>query len=471
MKKIILIISLILIASGLFGQTQLKKGLIVGADGVADTVIISKITIDGDNLIKIYQGTIQRYMYGQLKIADTASMLTKYARKASPTFTGTVTLPSGTSIGDVSSTEIGYVNNVTSAIQTQINGKLNISDTAAMLVPYINRVDTSGMLTPYINRVDTATMLTPYARKASPTFTGVPKISTDTIATRAYARSVTSAIQTQIGAKLDTADFHTGGSGGSITLVGNDAITLTTTAATSVTLPTSGTLATIQNIKDSLDTYIADAETGIALKDTNGYAVGSYATRLALYNYSDPVHSAQLIGSSVKAISLGMTLASCTGTSTMSDGITRFVAVYIESTETITGVMLALNTAGDYTADNYNGVGLYSEASGTLTLRASSADDGNIWKTAATSVITKAFSSTYVATPGLYYVAILWNNSAVNTSPKLATMGLTSAAYLTLDFPNSVKLCGYKSGHTALPASIELSTIGNEPGMPLVYLY
>lgn len=78
MKKIILIISLILIASGLFGQTQLKKGLIVGADGVADTVIISKITIDGDNLIKIYQGTIQRYMYGQLKIADTAAMLVPY---------------------------------------------------------------------------------------------------------------------------------------------------------------------------------------------------------------------------------------------------------------------------------------------------------------------------------------------------------------------------------------------------------
>jgi hypothetical protein len=41
----------------------------------------------------------------------------------SPTFTGTVTLPSTTSIGTVSSTEIGYLDNVTSSIQTQINGK------------------------------------------------------------------------------------------------------------------------------------------------------------------------------------------------------------------------------------------------------------------------------------------------------------------------------------------------------------
>lgn len=46
---------------------------------------------------------------------------------ASPTFTGTVTLPTDTSIGTVSSTEIGYLDGVTSAIQTQINSKLNTS--------------------------------------------------------------------------------------------------------------------------------------------------------------------------------------------------------------------------------------------------------------------------------------------------------------------------------------------------------
>jgi microcystin-dependent protein len=40
---------------------------------------------------------------------------------ASPTFTGTVVLPSTTSIGTVNSTEISYVDGVTSAIQTQLN--------------------------------------------------------------------------------------------------------------------------------------------------------------------------------------------------------------------------------------------------------------------------------------------------------------------------------------------------------------
>ena len=60
---------------------------------------------------------------------------------ASPTLTGTVTLPTATSIGDVSSTEIGYLDGVTSAIQTWLNGKLNISDTADMADGYVRVVD------------------------------------------------------------------------------------------------------------------------------------------------------------------------------------------------------------------------------------------------------------------------------------------------------------------------------------------
>lgn len=45
------------------------------------------------------------------------------APSAGPTFTGTVVLPSTTSIGTVSDTEISYLDGVTSAIQTQINSK------------------------------------------------------------------------------------------------------------------------------------------------------------------------------------------------------------------------------------------------------------------------------------------------------------------------------------------------------------
>ena len=50
----------------------------------------------------------------------------------SPTFTGTVVLPSTTSIGTITSTELGYVDGVTSSIQTQLDSKAP-SSTAATL--------------------------------------------------------------------------------------------------------------------------------------------------------------------------------------------------------------------------------------------------------------------------------------------------------------------------------------------------
>lgn len=51
------------------------------------------------------------------------TQLNAKAPTASPTFTGTVTLPGTTSVGSVSSTELGYLDGVTSAIQTQLDAK------------------------------------------------------------------------------------------------------------------------------------------------------------------------------------------------------------------------------------------------------------------------------------------------------------------------------------------------------------
>jgi hypothetical protein len=53
------------------------------------------------------------------------------ADKASPTFTGTVVLPTTTSIGTITSTELGYVDGVTSSIQTQLDSKLATTTAAS----------------------------------------------------------------------------------------------------------------------------------------------------------------------------------------------------------------------------------------------------------------------------------------------------------------------------------------------------
>jgi hypothetical protein len=52
-----------------------------------------------------------------------SNALAAKANIAAPTFTGNVNLPSTTTIGDISSTELGYLNGVSSAIQTQLDGK------------------------------------------------------------------------------------------------------------------------------------------------------------------------------------------------------------------------------------------------------------------------------------------------------------------------------------------------------------
>lgn len=57
----------------------------------------------------------------QINAKASLTQLAAKANLASPTFTGTVVLPSTTSIGNVSSTEIGYLDGVTSGIQVNIN--------------------------------------------------------------------------------------------------------------------------------------------------------------------------------------------------------------------------------------------------------------------------------------------------------------------------------------------------------------
>lgn len=60
-------------------------------------------------------------------LSSSVSSLNQKANIESPTFTGTVILPSTTSIGTVSSLEISYIDGVTSSIQTQINSKADLS--------------------------------------------------------------------------------------------------------------------------------------------------------------------------------------------------------------------------------------------------------------------------------------------------------------------------------------------------------
>ena len=91
-----------------------------------DAVINAKIADGAVSSSKIANETIvdgnisQTAEIAQSKIAGLGTTLNLLAPKEGPTFTGTVVLPSTTSIGNLTSTEIGYLEGITSSVQTQI---------------------------------------------------------------------------------------------------------------------------------------------------------------------------------------------------------------------------------------------------------------------------------------------------------------------------------------------------------------
>jgi len=146
---------------------------------------------------------------------------------ASPTFTGTVTLPSTTSIGDVSNVEMGYLNGVTSGVQVQIDAKAplasptltgtvtlpestSIGEVSNLEIGYLNGV-TSAIQGQIDAKLASATAASTYAPLASPTLTGTVTLPESTSIGEVsnleigYLNGVTSAIQGQIDAKLASA--------------------------------------------------------------------------------------------------------------------------------------------------------------------------------------------------------------------------------------------------------------------------
>lgn len=130
---------------------------------------------------------------------------------ASPTFTGTVVLPSTTSIGPVSSTELGYLDGVTSNLQTQLDAKLAITAAASTYAPLASPTFTGTVTLPsttsiggvsaseivYLDGVtsNVQTQLDGKAGLASPAFTGTPTAPTASTGTNTTQVATTAFVQ------------------------------------------------------------------------------------------------------------------------------------------------------------------------------------------------------------------------------------------------------------------------------------
>ena len=167
----------------------------------------------------------------------------------------------------------------------------------------------------------------------------------------------------------------------------------------------------------------------------------------------------QALGSTIKSVGLGFpNLSSATSSAVLTSGTMRFIAIYLPKSDSLTGVKWMQTTIGNYTANNENRIALYTYNAGTLTLVASSTNDGTLWSTATTGTMgSKAFTSKYYANAGLYFIGLLWSASATTTAPSLAISTNLGSVVNTSDFTNSGRI-SCTTNTTTIPSSISLST-------------
>ena len=187
----------------------LADATLTGTVSLPETTTIGSVSSTELGYISTVTSNVQNQLDAKLATSSAASI---YAPIASPTLTGTVGLPADTSIGDVSATEISYLNNVSSAIQTQLDAKLASATASSTYAPIASPTFTTAATLPasttigdvsateisYLNNVSSAiqTQLDAKAPIASPTFTGSAEAVDLTLTGNLYVQGSTTTIST-----------------------------------------------------------------------------------------------------------------------------------------------------------------------------------------------------------------------------------------------------------------------------------
>ena len=349
------------VTSDIQGQIDLKASL--ASPTLTGTVTLPESTSIGEvsNLEIGYLNGVTSGIQGQIdaKLAS-ATAATTYAPLATPTFTGTVTLPESTSIGNVSNVEIGYVNGVTSAIQDQIDAKAPLASptfTGTVTLPANtitqsmmsdDSVGTAEIIASSVTSSELAVNAVTEAKIADGAVTSA-KIATGTIvnedinASAAIATSKISGLDTALGLKapLDSPTFTGTVSGITKTMVGLGSVDNTADLAKPVSTAQATAIATAKSeaIADAtaqVNAVIASAPAALNTLDELAAALGDDA------NFATSVTT---------SLGLKAPLASPTFTGTVT--VAAAGVAFTDGTQTKAGVP-SLTTIGTEISAAYN---------------------------------------------------------------------------------------------------------------------
>lgn len=198
------------------------------------------------------------------------------------------------------------------------------------------------------------------------------------------------------------------------------------------------------------------------------------AIRQYLNNYDSTILGLQALGSPIKAVTLGSTFPGIGSNDVALSNQTPFyVATYLSKADTLTGVKLILSQAFVGTANNNNYVGLFTLSGTTLTRVAISTTNSNLWKSTANTLVSVPFSSTYSAAKGIYFVGLLYCESAQTNAPNLyvGINGLATSAISSMDFTSPICAFGQGGTSTTLPTTQVFSGITANSNPIWVSLY
>jgi hypothetical protein len=161
---------------------------------------------------------------------------------------------------------------------------------------------------------------------------------------------------------------------------------------------------------------------------------------------------------------------------TLVSGTVYLIPIWNAYANDVTGLTFFQTQQGNYTGDSNNLVALYTfDSTTTLTRRAISTNNANLWKATANTWATELFASPYSAGASQpLYVGLLYHQSAETTAPKILATNApihTNVYNFTIS-PSSGIFLGKRTGQTTCPSSIAISDVEVHSGaIPMVGIY